>query len=114
MAKIFNTFKNQRGQIIPKTAVIKNDIEMIDWIKTMFPWVYNNYKKNIVETDEYLIIAFSASHLGIIYMNICTANCDFVAKFGPRFVNDFTDNEAVKKYVMWAYNLPKNIVNSNN
>jgi hypothetical protein len=114
MSKIFNTFKNQRGQTIPKAAIIKNDIEIIDWIKTMFPWVYNNSKKNIVETDEYLVIAFSASQSGIIYTNIYTANRDFVEKFGPRFVKDFIDNDAVKKYVMWAYNLPKNIVNSNN
>ena len=114
MSKIFNTFKNQRGQIIPKTAIIKNDIEIVDWIKTMFPWVYNNSKKNIVETYEYLVIAFSASQSGIIYTDVYTANRGFIEKFGSRFVKDFTDNEAVKKYVMWAYNLPKNIVNSNN
>lgn len=113
MSKIFNTFKNQRGQIIPKSAIIKNDIEIIDWIKTMFPWVYNNSKKNIVESDEYLVIAFSASHLEIIYTNVFTANHDFVEKFGSRYVKDFIDNDSVKKYVMWAYNLPKYIVDSN-
>ena len=112
MGKLFNTFKNQRGQNIPKTAIIENDIEIIDWIKTMFPWVYNNSNKNIVETDEYLVIAFSASQTGIIYTNIYTTNRDFVEKFGPRFVKDFVDNEAVKKYVMWAYNLRKHIVNN--
>jgi hypothetical protein len=70
MTRIYNTFKNQRGQNIPKAAIIKNDVEIIDWIKTMFPWVYNNSKKNIVENDEYLVIAFSASQTGIIYTNI--------------------------------------------
>jgi hypothetical protein len=114
MSKLFNTFKNKRGQNIPKTAVIKNDIEIIDWIKTMFPLVYNNNKKNIVETEEYLVIAFSASQSGIIYTNVYTANRDFVEKFGPIFVKDFIYNETIKKYVTWAYNLPKNIVNSNN
>jgi hypothetical protein len=112
MTRIYNTFKNQRGQNIPKAAIIKNDVEIIDWIKTMFPWVYNNSKKNIVETDEYLVIAFSASQTGIIYTNIYTANRDFVERFGPRFVKDFIDNDAVKKYVMWAYNLRKHIVNN--
>ena len=112
MTRIYNTFKNQRGQNIPKAAIIKNDVEIIDWIKTMFPWVYNNSKKNIVENDEYLVIAFSASQTGIIYTNIYTANRDFVEKFGPRFVKDFIDNESVKKYVMWAYNLRKHIVNN--
>ena len=113
MNKPFNTFKNNRRQIVPKTAIIKNDNEIVNWFKEMFPWVYNNNKKNIIETDEYLVIAFSASQSGIIYTNIYTANRDFVEKFGPRFVKDFIDNDAVKKYVMWAYNLPKNIVNSN-
>lgn len=112
MAQIYNTFKNHRGQTIPKTAIIKNDAEIIDWTKTMFPWIYNNSKKNIIETDEYLLIAFSASQTGIIYTNIYTANHDFVEKFGQRFVKDFIDNEAVKKYVMWAYNLPKSLVNN--
>jgi ArsR family metal-binding transcriptional regulator len=113
MTKIFNTFKNNRGQIIPKSAIIKNDVDIIDWIKTMFPWVYDNNKKNIIETDEYLVIAFSVSQSGIIYINIYTENQEFVEKFGQRFVRNFIDNESVKKYVMWAYNLPKNIVNSN-
>jgi len=112
MAQIYNTFKNKRGQNIPKAAIIKNDVEIIDWIKTMFPWVYNNNKKNIVESDEYLVIAFSVSQSGIIYTNIHTANHDFVEKFEPRFVKDFIDNEVVKKYVMWAYNLPKPLVNN--
>ena len=112
MTRIYNTFKNQLGQTVPKTAIIKNDVEIIDWIKTMFPWVYNNSKKNIVETDKYLVIAFSVSRTGIIHTNIYTVNNDFVEKFGPRFVKDFVDNEAVKKYVMWAYNLCKHIVNN--
>ena len=45
-------------------------------------------------------------------MDIYTENRDFVERFGARFVKDFIDNESFKKYVMWAYNLPKNIVNS--
>ena len=89
MTRIYNTFKNQRGQNIPKTEIIEDDIELINGLKETFPWVYNNAKHNIIETDEYLVIAFSASQSGIMYMNIYTANRDFAEKFGPRFVKDF-------------------------
>jgi len=37
MNNLFNTFKNKRGQNIPKTAIIENDIELVNWLKEIFP-----------------------------------------------------------------------------
>lgn len=51
MDKLFNTFKNHRWQNIPKTTIIKNDIELVNWLKETFPDPYSN----IIETDKYLI-----------------------------------------------------------
>lgn len=112
MTRIYNTFKNQRGQNIPKTAIIENDIELINWLKETFPWVYQNAKHNIIETDKYLVVGISASQMGVIYINFYTANGNFVERFGAKFVKDFTDDESFKKYVKWAYKLPKHFVNN--
>lgn len=119
MTQIYNTFKNQRGQNIPKTAIIENDIELVNWLKETFPWVYNNVKNNIIETDKYLVVGFSASQMGIIYINVYTANSDFIERFDTNFVKDFTNSvkyfnndESFKKYVKWAYKLPKRLVNN--
>lgn len=115
MNRPFNTFRNQRDQIIPKTAIIENDIEIVNWLKETFPWAYNNSKNNIIETNKYLVVGFSASHIGNIYINFYTANSDFVGRFGANFVKDFTndvDDESFKKYVKWAYKLPKYFVNN--
>lgn len=112
MTKIYNTFKNQRGQNIPKTAIIENDIDLVNWLKETFPWAYENFKHNIIETDKYLVVGFSASQMGIIYINIYTANNDFVEKFDTNCVKDFTDNESFKKYIKWAHKLPKRLVNN--
>lgn len=111
MTKLFNTFKNRKGQNIPKTAIIENDIELVNWLKETFPLAYNNSKHNIIETDKYLIVGISASQMGIIYINIYTANGDFVEKFDANCVKDFTNDESFKKYIKWAYKLPKHIVN---
>lgn len=115
MNKLFNTFRNQRGQIIPKTAIVENDIELVNWLKETFPWAYNNAKHNIIETNKYLVVGFSASHIGNIYINFYTANSDFIGRFDKQFVKDFTngvEDESFKKYVKWAYKLPKYLVNN--
>lgn len=112
MNNLFNTFKNKRGQNIPKTAIIENDIELVNWLKEIFPWAYNNSKHNIIETDKYLVVGISTSQIGIIYLNFYTATEKFVEQFGSNFVKDFTDNESFKKYVKWAYKLPKSVVNN--
>ena len=112
MTKLFNTFKNRRGQNIPKTAIIENDIELVNWLKETFPIVYNNNKHNIIETNKYLIVGISASQIGIIYINFATADENFVERLDAKFVKDFTDNESFKKYVKWAYKLHKRLVNN--
>lgn len=33
MNRPFNTFRNKRDQIIHKTAIIENNIEIVNWLK---------------------------------------------------------------------------------
>lgn len=112
MTKLFNTFKNKRGQNIPKTAIIENDIELANWLKETFPWPYNNSKNNIIETDKYLIVGISASQIGVIYLNFYTATEKFVEQFGANCVKYFNNGESFKKYIKWSYKLPKSVVNN--
>ena len=114
MGKLFNTYKNERGQNIPKTAIIENDIELVNWLKEIFPYPYNNSKYNIIETDKYLIVGISASQTGAIYLNFFTAGENFIEQLDTNLVKDFTNYESFKKYVKWAYKLPKHLVNNYN
>ena len=110
MGKLFNTYKNERGQNIPKTAIIENDIELVNWLKEKFPYSYGN----IIETDKYLIAGISASQTGVIYINFFTGNENFIEQLDANLVKDFTNDESFKKYVKWAYKLPKRLVNNYN
>ena len=110
MGKLFNTYKNERGQNIPKTAIIENDIELVNWLKETFPYPYGN----IIETDKYLIVGISASQTGVIYLNFFTAGENFIEQLDSNLVKDFTNDESFKKYVKWAYKLPKHLVNNCN
>ena len=111
MAKVYNTYKNRLGQNIPKTAIIQNDVELIDWLKDTFPWQFNNSKSNIIETDDYLVVGISASRQGNVYFNFYTAKYDFIERFANECVKDFTNCDNFKKYIMWVTKLPKRIIN---
>ena len=110
MGKLFNTYKNERGQNIPKTAIIENNIELVNWLKETFPYPYSN----IIETDKYLIAGISASQTGVIYINFFTAGENFIEQLDTNLVKDFTNDESFKKYVKWSYKLPKRLVNNYN
>jgi len=59
-----------------------------------------------------LVVGISASQIGVIYLNFYTATENFVEQFGVKFAKEFINNESFKKYVNWAYKLPKSVVNN--
>lgn len=102
---MYNTYKNKRGQIVPKAAVIRNTPELN--ILNESP-VHGAYYID----DDWVMIAISPSQIGNLY---ATAY-GFSEKDYNIFVNDysivFDDIEKLKKYLRWALNLPRHVVNS--
>lgn len=111
--KLFNTYKNKRGQTLPKSATIQTSPEILNWLKENFPFAYVNAGKMIDNTKPYIIIGISASHQGYIYSYISTCDEREISMYDPNMIKDFTDEEAFKKYLNWAHKLPRKIVNNN-
>ena len=111
MKRPFNTYTNRNGQTIPKSATIQTSHEILTWLKENFHFAWANSGKLIDETKQYILIGISASHQGYIYIYISTCDEREISMYDPNMVKDFTDFEAFKKYLNWAYKLPRKIVN---
>ncbi len=104
---MYNVYKNKRGQIVPKSAVIRNSDALINILNEDLP-IHGGYYND----DEWVMIAISPSQIGNLYANAY----GFSEKDYNIFVNDysivFDDIEKLKKYLRWALNLPKHVVNN--
>lgn len=103
---MYNVYKNKRGQIVPKSAVIRNS-DALNILNEDLP-IHGAYHID----DDWVMIAISPSQIGNLY---ATAY-GFSEKDYNIFVNDysivFDDIEKLKKYLRWALNLPKHVVNN--
>lgn len=101
---MYNVYKNRRGQIVPKSAVIRNTPELN--ILNESP-VHGSYHID----DDWVMIAISPSQIGNLYANAY----GFSEKDYNILVNEysivFDDIEKLKKYLRWALNLPRHVVN---
>ena len=106
---MYNVYKNRRGQIVPKSAVIRNSdaLNIMNELDVNLP-IHGGYYND----DEWIMIAISPSQIGNLYANVH----GFSEKDYNIFVNDysivFDDIEKLKKYLRWALNLPRHVVNS--
>ncbi len=106
---MYNTYKNRRGQIVPKSAVIRNTPELDKLKKDFSIYGWSDY---IWKTHEWVMIGISPAQSGNLYANVN----GFSERDYNIFVNDysivFDDIEKLKKYLRWALNLPRHVVNS--
>lgn len=107
----FNTYKSRKGQILPKCPIIANTEEVRNYLKENYGWAYNNSINLINEDDPWLCVGISASYVGNIYIHFSTHDDEEITRYDLSIIKDFTDFEAFKKYLNWAYKLPRNIVN---
>ena len=107
----FNTYKSHKGQILPKCPIIANTEEIRNYLREHYKWVYNNSLNMIHENHPWLCVGISASNIGNIYIHFSTHTDEDITRYNPFMIKYFTDFEAFKKYLNWAYKLPSKIVN---
>ena len=107
--KAYNCFKDSKGYLMPKSVVIKNNPEIIEWlssdkIKNLF-----NDKPNTLNLDkEYLCIGISHSWAGYIYTHASTISQEFIDQYliDNLYIKNFSDDyDGFKKYMTWVSTL---------
>ena len=112
---IYNVFKNNRGQVIPKAPVIRNSEEIRKWVEENIKVNNEINPKGIKNNEEWFFIDISASLLGNLYFYPSTCKDFFFKKYiedNDNFKIFDYDIESFKKYLKWASNLPRSIVNN--
>ncbi len=107
----FNTYKSCGGKILPKSPIIANTEEVRNYLKDNYRLAYNNSLDMIHEDNSWLLVGISASLSGNIYIHFSTHTDIDIDRFDPSMTKDFTDFETFKKYLNWAYKLPKKVIN---
>lgn len=108
---MFNTYKNLRGQTLPKSPIIANSEAIRSWLKEYNKFAYQNSINSIHDTDKYLMVGIGASYSGYLYPYITTLDENEIGRYDASMIKDFTDDEVFKRYLKWALNIPRYVVN---
>jgi len=108
----YNIYYNHiKHKYLPKSPIIRNSPEVIEYIKEKYNFAWEN-KVSFNESNSWIIIGISSSNAGSLYPYIITLNDEDIEKYNKYTIKMFDyDFEAFKKYLNWALNLPKFIIN---
>ena len=110
MKKFYNCFKDNKGYLIPKSAVIKNNPEIIKWlsIEPKVSLLFNDKPDSLNLDKEWLCIGIGHSYLGHIYAHASSSTNEYVDKYlvdNPYMKIFDEDYEKFKKYMLWISTL---------
>ncbi len=107
--KVYNCFKDSKGYLVPKSAVIRNNHEIIEWLSSNKIQYFFNDKPNTLNLDkEYLCIGISHSYSGYIYTHASTISQEYIDQYliDNPYIKLFGDDyEGFKKYMTWVSTL---------
>ena len=110
MSKFYNCYKDRKGYIIPKSPLIKNSPDIIEWLSTddQVHFLFIDKPNTKILDKEWLEIGISHSHAGVIYTSIWSwSNEDFNKYFDKnpyrKIFNE--DYDAFMKYMKWVAKL---------
>lgn len=112
----YNCFVNNKGYVLPKTAVIRNCPEVTNWIKNNMDPKFNRMFTGdklrdsglYHDEDPWLNVCISCSHQGFVYAFVYTETQEKYNRFTANnpYVKIFDkDFEAFKKYLTWVSKL---------
>ena len=81
--KIYNCYKDNKGYIIPKSIIIKNNPDIIEWLSSE-PQFINLFKDkpNILKlNNEWINIGIGHSQIGYLYAFVLSVDQDFINKY---------------------------------
>lgn len=122
MSKFYNCYKSKKGYIVPKSPIIKNSPDIIEWLSTddMVHFLFND-KPNTQNIDtEWISIGIGHSYVGNVYAYAQPETQDSIDKYfiNSPYVKFFDeDYEAFMKYMRWVAKLgpkfTKQLINKN-
>ena len=110
MSKFYNCYKDRKGYIVPKSPVIKNSSDIIEWLSTddavRFLFTDKPNTKNI--DTEWISIGIGHSYAGNVYASAWSETQDSIDKYlvdNPYMKFFDEDYEAFMKYMKWVAKL---------
>ena len=110
MSKFYNCYKDRKGCIVPKSPVIKNSSDIIEWLSTddavRFLFTDKPNTKNI--DTEWISIGIGHSYAGNVYASAWSETQDSIDKYlvdNPYMKFFDEDYEAFMKYMKWVAKL---------
>lgn len=110
MSKFYNCYKDRKGYIVPKSPVIKNSPDIIEWLSTddavRFLFTDKPNTKNI--DTEWISIGIGHSYAGNVYASAWSETQDSIDKYlvdNPYMKFFDEDYEAFMKYMKWVAKL---------
>lgn len=103
----YNTYVDNRGFVIPKSPIVKNTPEIIEWLRkntagySDMPGTGNLYHPE----DEWVEVGISCSNFGFVYKYCATIKDENFQKFHSKapYNKIFDDNfDGFKKYMNWV------------
>ena len=111
MKKIpYNCYINHKGYVMPKTAVIKLNPDLIEWLSTdnAVRFLFVDKPNTKILDKEWLEIGISHSYVGNVYCSAWSWNNKEFNKYyadNPYVKNFDEDEEAFMKYMKWVAKL---------
>ena len=110
MSKFYNCYKDRKGYIVPKSPVIKNSPDIIEWLSTddavRFLFTDKPNTKNI--DTEWISIGIGHSYAGNVYASAWSETQESIDKYlvdNPYMKFFDEDYEAFMKYMKWVAKL---------
>lgn len=111
MKKIpYNCYINHKGYVMPKTAVIKLNPDLIEWLSTdnAVRFLFVDKPNTKILDKEWLEIGISHSYVGNVYCSVWSWDDKEFNKYfadNPYVKNFDEDDEAFMKYMKWVAKL---------
>ena len=123
MSKFYNCYKDRKGYIVPKSPVIKNSPDIIEWLSTndQVRFLFTDKPNTKTLDKEWLEIGISHSYAGVIYASVWSWSNEDFNKYSfdknPYMKIFDEDYEGLIKYMKWIAKLgpkfTKQLINKN-
>ena len=123
MSKFYNCYKDKKGYIVPKSPVIKNSPDIIEWLSTndQVRFLFIDKPNTKTLNKEWLEIGISHSYTGVIYASVWSWSNEDFNKYSfdknPYMKIFDEDYEGLIKYMKWIAKLgpkfTKQLINKN-
>ena len=105
----YNSYKDSKGYIIPKSIIIKNNPDIIEWLSSepQFNNLFKDKPNNLILNKEWICIGIGHSWMGYLYAFTLSVDQEYINKYCQNdFHINFNENyDKFKKYMTWISKL---------